>query len=173
MKISAISTQNPKNFKGTWQDRIIYNRFTGTQKTERIYTPDKNESYKDIAIAWARETGDLPMDWAKENNIYNQQGKKEYHLAGYHYLPLELLKESVKISIENKKPYQTELKDLIELAKLSEQTNDTKTVKQCEKEMQKVMDRELMTRVEIAMIDTINEYKDTLGTQMYYKKHQR
>ena len=144
MKINTISTVNyaynnkkAQSFNGTWKERAIFNAADYHTHNQKNYIPDENESPKDIAKAWQKETGLLPIDWVKKVNPFNQvkyyktYGEEldtEYRINGQKYMPLDVLKASVKLKIEYDNTYKTpEIRNYVDLAELAMITNDKKS----------------------------------------------
>lgn len=172
MKISAVSLNyaRPKNFKGHFETRTV-NNMSGFLYNQRVYVPDKNESPESIAVAWKNETGKLPHEWVKTNNIYASSYDKEhapaYKIKDNAYMPIDVLKASILVAGKAKTylDSQDKLDTLISLAKLEKQTGNEKAVKGLEKEMIKTIPNIYGAKyLEIAKM-SLNDYKEDFGTE--------
>lgn len=172
MRISAIGQSSvcAKNFKGEWKERRVGNFYANSYYTECSYHPDKDETLKDIAIAWGRKTGDLPSQWIRKNNIYNQQGEKHYQVSDCYYMPLELIKASLEIEKSRMKGYGSEDSAIIEIARVAKQTNDKETVKKCEDELVEIAKNQHGAKYQSLMEERLNNYKDGMGSEMYRRR---
>lgn len=183
MKINTISAVNyaynnkkAQSFNGTWQKRLVFNGADYHTHNQKDYIPDENESPRDIAKAWQKETGLLPIDWVKKVNPFNQvnhyktygeEKDTEYRINGQKYIPLDVLKESVKLKIEYDNAYKTpEIRNYVDLAELAMITNNKKEAKIYEKEMVKIFENERAPKLQYANSKTMDEYKNHWGTEV-------
>ena len=169
MKISAITAQNSAvpSFNGQWNERRVGHFFSGRYYTECTYKPDKDESLESIAYAWKSKTGELPSQWIRTNNIYNQQGEKRYHLADNFYMPLNLIKASLEIERERNKYYGQEEISVAELARVSKQDGDVKAEKEYEILLKEIANRKLGAKNRTLMKEFLNNYKEHFGDDIY------
>lgn len=169
MKVFSIIAKSSviPNFKGEWKERTVGQFFRGCYHTECTYHPDNNESLEDIAYAWQAKTGQLPSEWVKENNVYNQTGDKTYHIAGSYYMPLNLIKASLEIDREREAYYGTEEHSVVELARVAEQLGDMEAVKQYEDDLIKIARKKMIAAECVATKGLLNNYKEGLGEKAY------
>ncbi len=178
MKINTIiSSSYPKyqSFNGHWEDKIVFSTKKKPLYQKREYLPDGNESAKEIALAWEKETNDLPIDWVKKNNMYSQTGFVRYQLKDQKYLPLDVLKESVKIKADRKKEKflvpEEEILYCAEIANLAKQENDMTTVKEMEANMQKAYDKINNENLQERARNRLNEYKGGFGDMIFFSQY--
>ena len=169
MKISANSTANfaVPNFGGEWKERRVGCFHSGRYHTECTYVPDKNESVKDIAMAWKDKTGELPSKWIRKNNIYNQQGDKTYHLADYFYMPLNLIKASLEIERKHDKHYGCEEHSVAELARISKQADDIDAEKVYEAKLIDIAREKKGAKSKFLMREFLDNYKENFSEGIY------
>lgn len=169
MKISAISKNNLAfpNFNGEWKERRVGHFFANRYHTECTYYPNEGESMHDIARAWQYKTGELPSEWVRRTNMYNQKGEKTYHLADSYYMPLNLIKASLEIERKQDKQYGQEEKAVAELARISKQAGDVNSEKEYEAELRKIADKKLGAKNRTLMKEFLNNYKDGMGEELF------
>ena len=169
MKISAITAQNSAvpSFNGQWKERRVGHFFSGRYYTECTYKPDKDESLESIAYAWKSKTGELPSQWIRTNNIYNQRGEKRYHLADNFYMPLNLIKASLEIERKHDKRYGHEENAVANLARISKQAGDIVAEKVYEAELKDIAREKKGAKAEILMKEFLNNYKENFGEEIF------
>ncbi len=177
MKINAIINSNygkQQSFNGHWEDRIVFSSKKKPLYQKREYFPDKNESLKQVALAWEKETNELPIDWIKTHNLYNQNGFVRYQLQDNKYLPIDVLQESVKIKIErNKEKFLVPEEEIIyysEISNLAKQKNDLAAVKEMETKMAESYDKIKGEQQQQSARNRLNEYKDGFGDMLFYSQ---
>jgi len=173
MRISAISTNNcaTPNFKGEWKERRVGHFFANRYHTECKYVPDEGESMHDIAIAWREKTKELPSQWIRTNNMYNQTGDVHYQLGDSYYMPLELIKASLEIERVKAKNYGYEEDIIIELARLARQTGDTEAVEQYEDKLIEIARRKVIASDCVTTNENLNNYREGLGHKAYNHRY--
>lgn len=184
MKINSIAATNyackkPKmqSFNGSWEEKTIYKPDVYHSYHQKTYLPDKGESTTEIAKAWEKETGLLPIDWVKDVNPYNQLGSKtnngkyektEYVINGQKYMPVDVLIASAREKLNRKDEYDGygKIKDCIELAQLHSLEGNQKAVKDVEKQIAQNFATQIMIKEKVASASLVNTYKEGWGTAM-------
>ena len=178
MKLNAISaasnlrSNRHVSFNGQWKTRSIYNGADYHVYNKKEYIPDEGETPRQIAFAWLKETGLLPIDWVKEVNPFNQiknhncgpERETEYTIKGLKYMPLGIIKESVKIKMERNQALNRDYTDeLIDLANLSLTEGNKEEAKYYERQMVEIYAKQTSPSLKKAVASSMNEYKENWG----------
>lgn len=182
MKLNAISaasnlrSNRHVSFNGQWKTRSIYNGADYHVYNKKEYIPDEGETPRQIAFAWLKETGLLPIDWVKEVNPFNQiknhncgpERETEYTIKGLKYMPLGIIKESVKIKMERNQALNRDYTDeLIDLANLSLTEGNKEEAKYYERQMVEIYAKQTSPSLKKAVASSMNEYKENWGKAVW------
>ena len=182
MKLNAISaasnlrSNRHVSFNGQWKTRSIYNGADYHVYNKKEYIPDEGETPRQIAFAWLKETGLLPIDWVKEVNPFNQiknhncgpERETEYTIKGLKYMPLGIIKESVKIKMERNQALNRDYTDeLIDLANLSLTEGNKEEAKYYERQIIEQYKKQSSSKVKMGFKYLMEDYKENWGKSVW------
>ncbi len=179
MNVNAVSNFNysnkaaMKSFKGHWEEDTALNASGYVMNERKSYVPDKNESPAEIAIAWEKETGKLPIDWVKQNNLYNQGKNINYQIKDKSYLPFSLLKASAEVKLGRASDSIDKVFAYTELAKLAAQEGNEKAQRKLETKIQETFAQVSGAKYQMMLANHLNSYKDDYGINLMYKPYKK